>query len=84
MRWNELQRAMLILVCRQDRLIARSRKKTGKLHHEQRLLATIPGAILLPLGLLVYGFCIQYNEAKNSYVGACVAMAVGSYCTVPK
>lgn len=61
---------------RQDRLIARSRKKTGKLHHEQRLLATIPGAVLLPLGLLIYGFCIQYNEAKDSYVGACVAMAV--------
>lgn len=64
----------------QDRLIQRSRKKTGKLHHEQRLLATIPGAVLLPMGLLIYGFCIQYNEAKDSYIGACIAMAVSCIC----
>lgn len=62
----------------QDRLISRSRRRTGKLHHEQRLKAMYPGAIILPLGLLLFGFCIRYNEAHASYVGACTAIAVGS------
>lgn len=59
-----------------DRLISRSRQKTGKLHHEQRLKAMFPGAVLLPAGLLIFGFSIENSHLKDSYIGACVGMAV--------
>lgn len=59
-----------------DILVRRGRKRTGKLHHEERLKAMIPGVILLPIGLLIFGFCIKNYTAESSYVGAAVALAV--------
>lgn len=62
----------------QDWLISRSRKATGRLRQEERLKAAVPGAILLPVGLLIFGFMIHNNKLHASYVGACAGMAVRS------
>ena len=43
-----------------------------------------PGAIILPLGLLLFGFCIRYYTAHASYVGACTAIAVRSAILLQK
>ena len=36
----------------------------------------IPGVILLPIGLLAFGFCIHNYQANASYVGAATSLAI--------
>jgi hypothetical protein len=59
--------------------MSKSRKRTGHIHPEVRLKAMIPGVLLLPCGLLIFGFCIHNYHAASSYVGACAGMAVRSF-----
>lgn len=35
-----------------------------------------PAIILLPAGLIMFGFCIENHEMKHSYVGVTVGMAL--------
>ncbi|KAF7312921.1 MFS general substrate transporter [Mycena kentingensis (nom. inval.)] len=59
-----------------DKLLERSRKREGRVRPEVRLHGIWPAVVLLPAGLLIFGFSIHNNEAKNSYVGATVGMAI--------
>ncbi|KAF7320698.1 MFS general substrate transporter [Mycena chlorophos] len=59
-----------------DKLLERSRKREGRVRPEVRLHGMWPAAILLPGGLLMFGFCIANHELKHSYVGAAVGMAI--------
>jgi len=55
-----------------DRAIYLSRKKKGEVIPEVRLHGIWIGAILQPIGLLIWGFCIQF---KTPYIGPTIGFA---------
>ncbi|KAJ6514980.1 MFS general substrate transporter [Mycena vitilis] len=55
--------------------LSRKGKKDGEIVPEVRLQGIWAGAILQPIGLLIWGFCIQY---KTSYIGP--TMGFGIMC----
>ncbi|KAJ7146602.1 MFS general substrate transporter [Mycena epipterygia] len=59
-----------------DKLMERSRKRSGRVRPESRLHGMWPAIFLLPAGLLIFGFSIDNHELKHSYIGATVGMAV--------
>ncbi|KAJ7075600.1 MFS general substrate transporter [Mycena belliarum] len=59
-----------------DKLMERSRKRSGRVRPEVRLHGIWPAMILLPGGLLMFGFCIANHELPRSYIGAAVSMAI--------
>ncbi|KAJ7511591.1 MFS general substrate transporter [Mycena galericulata] len=59
-----------------DKLMERSRKRSGRVHPESRLHGMWPAIVLLPAGLLMFGFSIEHHELERSYIGAAVGMAV--------
>lgn len=59
-----------------DRLIYAARKKTGKITPEARLYAVIPGAILMPIGLVLFGAMIHFHDVHNSWVVVCLAIGI--------
>ncbi|KAJ7598968.1 MFS general substrate transporter [Mycena floridula] len=65
-----------------DRLILASRMKAqGRILPERRLHAMWPGAVLLPIGLVIFGLMIRFHELKNSWVGVCIAMGTTCFAT---
>ncbi|KAJ7622136.1 MFS general substrate transporter [Roridomyces roridus] len=59
-----------------DKLMERARRREGRVRPEARLHGMWPAIILLPGGLLMFGFSIQNHELKHSYIGATVGMAM--------
>ncbi|KAF7378204.1 MFS general substrate transporter [Mycena sanguinolenta] len=63
-----------------DKLMERSRKREGHVCPESRLHGMWPAIILLPTGLLMFGFSITHHELTHSYIGVTVSMALtGAY-----
>ncbi|KAF7377410.1 MFS general substrate transporter [Mycena sanguinolenta] len=59
-----------------DKLMERSRKREGRVRPESRLHGMWPAIILLPGGLLMFGFSITHHELVHSYIGVTVSMAL--------
>ncbi|KAF7347037.1 MFS general substrate transporter [Mycena venus] len=59
-----------------DKLMERSRKRTGRVRPESRLHGMWPAIFLLPAGLLMFGFSIANHDLKHSYIAATVGMAI--------
>ncbi|KAJ6600945.1 MFS general substrate transporter [Mycena vulgaris] len=59
-----------------DKLMERSRKRSGRVRPESRLHGMWPAIFLLPAGLLMFGFSIENHALTHSYIGATVGMAV--------
>ncbi|KAJ7739364.1 MFS general substrate transporter [Mycena metata] len=59
-----------------DKLMERTRKRTGRVRPEARLHGMWPAIFLLPAGLLMFGFSIENHALKHSYVGVTVGMAL--------
>ncbi|KAF2157059.1 MFS general substrate transporter [Myriangium duriaei CBS 260.36] len=47
----------------------------GEVKPESRLYATIPGALLLPIGVIIEGVCFQY---KTHYMGPVIGIGIGA------
>jgi hypothetical protein len=63
-----------------DRLMRIARTGAdGKVKPESRLHAMWPGVVLLPAGLLIFGFMIRFHKMHNSWVGACIAIGLTSF-----
>lgn len=62
-----------------DAIVKRERRRLGGVDPppEARLKAIWTGEILVPAGLLIYGFCIQYKEAH--WMGALMGMGIGCF-----
>jgi hypothetical protein len=50
-------------------------KHGGEAPAETRLWGLLPGVVLLPAGLLIFGFAIAHHTT-TSYIGPCVGMAL--------
>ncbi|KAJ7264475.1 MFS general substrate transporter [Mycena haematopus] len=59
-----------------DKLMERSRKREGRVRPEARLHGMWPAIVLLPGGLLMFGFSIAHHELTHSYIGVTVGMAI--------
>ncbi|KAF7378344.1 MFS general substrate transporter [Mycena sanguinolenta] len=59
-----------------DKLMERSRKREGRVRPESRLHGMWPAIILLPAGLLMFGFSIAHHELTHSYIGVTVSMTL--------
>lgn len=59
-----------------DRLVyLHAKANHGVSKPESRLFATIPGAILLPIGVIIEGVCFQY---KTHYMGPVIGIGIGA------
>lgn len=47
----------------------------GDINPESRLYATIPGAILIPIGVIIEGLCFQF---KTHYMGPVMGIAIAA------
>jgi MFS family permease len=60
-----------------DRALRRAqRRHGGSAEPESRLGATLPGAILLPVGVIIEGVCVQY---KTHWAGPMVGIGIGAF-----
>jgi len=48
----------------------------GDINLESRLHATIPGAILIPIGVIIEGVCFQF---RTHYMGPIMGIAIAAF-----
>ncbi|KAK7719448.1 hypothetical protein SLS63_010086 [Diaporthe eres] len=59
-----------------DRLVyLHAKAHNGDINPESRLYATIPGAILIPIGVIIEGLCFQF---KTHYMGPVMGIAIAA------
>lgn len=59
-----------------DKLVyLHAKAHNGDINPESRLYATIPGAILIPIGVIIEGLCFQF---KTHYMGPVMGIAVAA------
>lgn len=59
-----------------DKLVyLHAKSHNGDINPESRLYATIPGAILIPIGVIIEGLCFQF---KTHYMGPVMGIAVAA------